>query len=206
MNRTLCLHTFLGLAAVSALLAFASPAVAGGPDPTKSHADPVLFGDSSGNEFGNVYHVSVRTVGGNPVPGAPVAVSIIFYPAASARPLLQQEAGTMVDCNRIAITRYTDSQCNVVFDHVRIAGFSEARTAQVRANGVLLNTVPIRSTDMNADGATDLSDLNWFRNYFLHNPYPGGPADFNQDGVTTIADLQIFRSEFFSGARGTLCP
>lgn len=70
----------------------------------------------------------------------------------------------------------------------------------------MLTAVPVRSTDTNADGSTDLADLNWFRNFYLNFPYAGGPADFDPDGVRNIGDLQVFRSEYFSGARGTPCP
>jgi len=189
--------------AVLLLLAAGSSAAAAVPDPTKSHADPVVVGNTSGADMGNAFHVNVRDVGNIPKVG--VTVSINFY-GARARPLREQEAGTTVNCaaSPINMSRVTDGQGNVVF-HARIAGSDGQVLYQIRANGVLLRTDPIRSTDLDGDGDTDLGDLNAFRAQYLVDPR-GAETDYNQDGVTDLADLQLFRAEFYRGGKGTLCP
>jgi len=192
------------LAIVALLLLLPGSAAAAVPDPTKSHADPILVANISGADMGNAYHVNVRDVGNIPKVG--VTVTINFPAGAHSRPLLEQEAGTAVSCTTtpINISRVTDGQGNVVF-HARVAGADDQIRYQIRANGVLLTTIPIRSTDMDGDGDTDLSDLNAFRMQFLIDPR-GAQTDYNQDGVTNLADLQLFRAEFYRGAKGSFCP
>lgn len=186
-----------------AILLFAQPALAAVPDPTKSHADPVLVGNVSGADMGNAFHVNVRDVGNVPKPG--VTVSIVFFAGSRSRPFLEQEAGTSVTCGSPAsISRVTDSHGDVTF-HAAVAVSDDQGTYQVRANGVLLRGITIRSTDLDGDGDTDLGDLNAFRVQYLVDPR-GAETDYNQDGITDLADFQLFRTEYFSGAHNTICP
>lgn len=176
-------------------------------DPTKSHVDPLLVANISGADMGNVFHVNVRDASNLPRPGQ--TVSLIFYGTA-ARPLLQQEPGTTVSCGSPSILSRTSDANGDVFFHARVAGFFDtivfpSQGIQVRANGILLRTDIVRSTDLNGDGAMDLADLDLFRQQFLAHPGPG-PGDFNQDGVTNLTDLNLFRAEYLTGARGTVCP
>jgi len=188
---------------VMTLCLLAGPVAAAVPDPSKSHSDPVLVGNSSGADMGNKFHVNVRDVGNVPKHGA--QVSLVFF-SSPARPLMEQETGTSATCASPAnISRVTDQNGDVFF-HARIAGFDDGgTTVQVRASGVLLRSIPVRSTDLNGDGTTDLSDLHLFRERFLFDP-TAAETDFNQDGVTDVSDLVLFRREFFVGARGTPCP
>lgn len=177
------------------------------PDPTRSHVDPLLVANISGSDMGNVFHVNVRNSSNLPMPGLPV--SLIFYGTA-ARPLLEQEPGSTVTCGSPSILSRTSDANGDVFFHARVAGFFDtivlpSQGLQVRANGVLLRTDVVRSTDLSGDGAMDLADLNLFRQQFLANPGPG-PADFNQDGVTNLSDFNLFRAEYMTRASGTVCP
>jgi hypothetical protein len=183
-----------------ALLIRVSPAGAV-PDPTKSKTDPILVGNSSGADMGNGFNVVVRDIGNIPLPGR--NVTLIFF-TNNARPDQVQESGTSVDCTSKILGRITDSQGQVVF-HAEIAGYDNALTVQVRASGVLLNTVVVRSTDIDGNGATDLRDLNAFRERFVMDR-TAPETDFNHDGVTNGYDFDLLREEFVRGARNAVCP
>jgi hypothetical protein len=197
--------TSLAVAFAAASCVVAPHANAAVPDPTYSTCDQILVGNSSGADMGNAFHVNVRDVGNIPKAGAQVTIRFVSNPA---RPLVEQETGTTVNCTSPAtMARITDSDGDVVF-HPRIAGFNDPSAFdQVRANGVLLwkGYVQVRSTDLNGDGATDLRDLNAFRQRFESDP-TAPETDFNQDGVTNGYDFDIFRAEFMRGAKGTVCP
>lgn len=184
------------------LAALASPPVpahAKVADPTKSSHDPILVGNSSGASLAG-YHVTVRDVGNIPLPGCTVTVILA---TSSARPYATQEAGTTTDCPTRTIARITDGDGSVVF-HPRIAGYDN-NLVQVRANGVLLGSTLIRSTDIDGNGATDLEDLYLFRQRFLLDP-AASETDFNMDGRTDLPDMDMFRQEYLRNVRGTPCP
>jgi hypothetical protein len=173
-------------------------------DATRSSHDPILVGNSSGEPIGSGYHVVLRDVGNIPLAGEYV---ILRFAASPVRPYQQQESGpygTFVDCTALTLTRITNGQGEAVF-HLRIAGFENDGTVEVRGNGVLLGHVLVRSTDLDGDGATDLRDLNAFRQRF-ESDRTAPETDFNQDGVTNGYDFDIFRAEFMRGAKGTVCP
>jgi len=76
---------------------------------------------------------------------------------------------------------------------------------QVLANGMLPRSIPVRSTDLDGDGATDLQDLHAFRERFLfHTSAP--ETDFNRDGTTDIRDFALLRDECVRKVRGTVWP
>ena len=192
------------VALAAAILAFVTPGPSNAavPDPTKSHADPVLVGNLSGADMGNAFHVNVRDVGN--VPKVGVTVSIVFNGSGS-RPLQEQEAGTAVTCGSpVSISRVTDTHGDVFF-HARVSGSDDEVIYQVRANGVLLRDITIRSTDLDGNGSTDLGDLNAFRVQYLSDPR-GAETDYSQDGVTDLTDFNLFRIEYLKGARGSFCP
>ncbi len=72
-------------------------------------------------------------------------------------------------------------------------------------SGIPQAIVPVRSTDMDGNGSTDLADLNLFRSHFFELT-SGQQSDFTLDGETTLADLNILRPEVMSSATGTICP
>lgn len=173
-------------------------------DATRSSKDPILVGNSSGDPMGSGYHVVLRDVGNIPLAGENV---ILRFAASPVRPYQQQESspyGTFVDCTALTLTRITNGQGEAVF-HPRIAGFENDRTVEVRGNGVLLGRILVRSTDLDANGTTDLRDLNAFRQRFLFDR-TAPETDFNLDGVTNAYDLELLRREVLTGATGTVCP
>lgn len=188
-------------AVLALLLLWSANAAADVPQPTQSHADSVLVGNSSGNDMGNAYHVIVRNVGHLPIPNLPVAVRFV---GSVSRPVVQQEPGTTVDCTALTMTRITGPDGSVTF-HARVAGFDNGYAVQVRANGVLLTSILVRSTDLDGNGATDLQDLNAFRERYLFNP-SAPETDFNRDGTTNIRDFVLLRDEYVRNVKGTVCP
>jgi len=168
-------------------------------DPSKCRHDLVLVGNSSGDSLAG-YHVTVRDVGNIPLPGCTVAVILA---SSSASPDGTQETGTTTDCPTRTISRITDLDGSVVF-HARIAGYDN-NLVQVRANGVLLGTTVVRSTDIDGNGTTDIRDLNLFRQRFLFDR-TAPETDFNQDGKTDLYDLDVMRQEILRNARAVPCP
>ena len=186
----------------SALLIGSATAVhASPPDPTRSTYDRILVGNSSGSDMSNGFKVILRDVGNIPLPGHTVS---ILFAGSGAHPDVQQESGTTSNCTAASLSRISNGDGEVIF-HAGIAGFDNGRVVQVRGQGVLLGTIQVRSTDLNADGATDLRDLNAFRERFVSDR--GAPeTDFNLDGVTNGYDLELLRAEFVRGVRNTVCP
>jgi len=180
------------------LLLVAAPAAAGVPDPGASSVEPVLVGDSNGMQIGNGFVVVVRDVLGAPLGG--VTVQLIF--AGTTRPYTTQVAPATTVCPYIKGA--TDATGTVVF-RARFGGYANGPAIEVRANGVLLSTVPARSTDLDADGATAAFDFVHFRNNFLNNP-AAPETDYNEDGITDPFDFNVFRSVFLNDVPGILCP
>jgi hypothetical protein len=169
-------------------------------DPTKSVHGPVLLGNSSGVDMPDGYKVIVRDVGNVPLPGVTVTIQLLGSGASAD---LEQEPGTTVHCATGVLSRVSDGSGVVVF-HARIAGYTADPVVQVRANGVLFGSIQVRSTDLNGDGATDLRDLNEFRERFLLN-HAAPEIDFNQDGVANGYDFALFRAEFVRAVRSSVC-
>jgi hypothetical protein len=189
------------LAAALILAALVHPCAAALPNPGLSHCDPILVGNSSGHDMGNTYHVVVRDVATVPVTGRPVA---IWFQGASARPDVTQEAGSTTDCTALTITRMPDATGTATF-HASFAGFDNTKTVRILAGGVLLALIPVRSTDLDGNGTTDLNDLNAFRQRFLFDR-TAPETDFDQNGVTNGYDFNLFRVEFLAGVTNTVCP
>lgn len=188
-----------GFAIVSfALLLVVSPAMAGVPSPPNCSVDPVLVGDSNGMQIGAGFRVTVRDIVGNPVAGS--SVTLGFF--GTTRPYTVQVAPAAVTCP--FIVKSTDAAGHVVFQ-ARFGGFANAPAINVQADGINLKVVPARSTDLDANGATDAFDFVHFRNNFLNSP-AAPETDYNQDGVTDPFDFNIFRSVFLNDIPGTLCP
>src|SRR5262249_26091429 len=142
------------------LAAWASPS-----DPTKSTIDPILVGNSSGADMGNAFHVVCRDVGNIPQAGQTVTVRFL---GTSARPYTHQNTGRTTNCTAETIAGISNGKGQVVFLG-RLGGFEDQGIDEVRSNGVLLGHVLVRSTDLDGNGATDLADINAFRERFVGN-------------------------------------
>ena len=186
----------------AALLLFASErALAAVPDPTKSKCDPILIGNSSGQSQGNTFHATVRDVGNIPLAGKTVTIRFLTSPA---KPYVTQNAGLTADCAAHTLSAISDGNGEADFN-ARLGGFDNSSAVEVRANGVLFGHVLVRSTDLDGDGATTLSDINAFRERFLHDA-AAPETDYNHDGTTNIRDFALLRDEYVRNVRGTLCP
>jgi len=193
MKRALILCSVLALGASAA---HASP-----PDPTKSSYDHILVGNSSASDMGNGFKVIVRDVGNIPLAGKTVS---ILFTGSGAHADVEQEAGTTSSCTAASLSRISNGDGEVVF-HAGVAGFDNGHVVQVRGQGVLLGTIQVRSTDIDGNGATDLRDLNAFRERFVMDR-AAPETDFNQDGVTNGYDFELLRAEFVRGLRNMVCP
>lgn len=171
------------------------------PSPQTSQCDAVLVGNSSGVDRGNAFHVTVRDLANNPQGGSVVS---IHFAGGTTRLVWEQDPGVTVSCGFLTLTRAADSGGAAAI-LARFGGFDNVAEASVTADGVILKRISVRSTDLDADGTTGLSDLNLFRQRFLSSP-SSPETDYNQDGTTNLADFAIFRAEYLSGVRNTLCP
>jgi len=171
------------------------------PDPTKSKFDAILVGNSSGQNQGNTFHVTVRDVGNIPLAGKIVTIRFLTSPV---RAYTVQNTGLTADCASDQLSAISNGAGEADFN-ARLGGFENQSVVEVRANGVLFGHVLVRSTDIDGDGATGLSDLNAFRERFLfHAMAP--ETDFNRDGATNILDFALLREEYARDLRGTVCP
>jgi hypothetical protein len=171
------------------------------PDPYCSQVEPVIVGGSSSAGVADGFVILVRDNNYIPLPAKLVTIQFM---GSGVRSYQQQESGTTVDCSTQVLSRRSGPGGLTVF-HPRIGGYQNSPTIQIRAESMLLASVPARSTDLNGDGTTDLRDLDLFRTNFLFHP-TAAETDYNQDGRTDGLDLDIMRQEFMSGAHGTPCP
>jgi hypothetical protein len=158
----------------------------------------VIVGDSNGMQVLGGYRVLVRDAVGNPIGG--VDVELRF--AGTVRPYTSQVPPANVTCPQIV--SFTNPLGEVVFAP-RFGGYANAPAIQVVSAGVILKTVLARSTDLNADGATNIIDLNLFRANFVNNP-AAQETDFDQTGLTDLGDFNIFRQVYLNDLPGALCP
>jgi len=183
-----------------AIAHLASLAHAGTLAPSRCSIDPILVGTSSGAAGTPGYRVVIRDIAGFVVPG--VGVDLEFPPGMAL--YSAQAPGATATCTTRTIRMLTDAQGTAVF-HARFGGYANSLSIRALGDGMQLGTVPARSTDLNADGATDGRDLNEFRQRFFFDP-TARETDFNLDGVTDGFDLSCLRREIISGASSTFCP
>src|SRR5262245_9369932 len=130
------------------------------PDPAHSSVEPVLVGDSNGMQIGDGFRVTVRDL--QNVPMANVVVALQFA-GSGARAYASQVSPAQASCP--SILSIANAVGEVAF-RARFGGFANTPAVVVRADGVRLATVLARSTDLDADGVTGLSDLGIFRQNF----------------------------------------
>ena len=195
LNRTLlALPMFL-------LLVAPGESWAGPPDPGHSQLEPVIVGDSNGMQIGDGYRVIVRDVNGNPLNGITVE---LHFSGTGANPYNQQVFPAIPTCIGRLISSSTDGTGTVVFRPL-FGGFENSAGVRVKGNIINLGSVRARSTDIDSDGATAISDFNRFRLNFLFNP-AAVETDYNEDGITGVGDLDIFRKVFLFDTPGQPCP
>jgi len=215
MIRSMC----KAVTVAAGLAVIASVATAGVPDPSKSSTDGTfMLGNARGGLVISVpglpatvlngYNVTVRDVGNIPLAGVVVSFN---YPSGTLRAASTQQFGQTANCASNTSSAVTDGSGNAtIIPAVTGRNESGAASVQVRANGVLLTTIVLRSYDLVCEaGATALvsvSDLNMFRQHFLSGqPFFNQPAcDYTNDGLVNVSDLNSFRTEFLCGTEPAL--
>jgi len=214
MIRTMC----KAVTVAAGLAAIASVAMAGVPDPTKSSTDGnFMLGNARGGLVINVpgvpaavldgYNVTVRDVGNIPLAGVTVSFN---YPSGTLRTTATQQFGQTANCASNTSSAVTNGSGQaIIIPAVTGQNESPSATVQVRANGVLLTTIALRSYDLVCDGSpakVQLSDFNKFRQHYLTGqPFFNQPAaDYTNDGSVTLADLNSFRTEYLCGTTAAL--
>lgn len=196
MNRWLASATLL------ATLGLQSAATAGPADPRFSSVDPVLLSSRSGTVN---FHVTVRNVSNAPEGHEELKID---FSGAGIRVRMDavQQSGVTVDCIGHSVSLLTDAggQANLALG---FGGFANEALVEVNAGGVVLRTIPARSTDFDADATTGLPDLTVFARDFLAEPNAHPEADFDgSGGAVGLGDLVAFAGDYLSGAHGGWCP
>ena len=187
---------------ILALCLYASPCMAGPPDPSQSTLEPIIVGNSNGTQIGDGYRVIVRDQNGQLLQGITVELR---FAGTGVNPYDQQNSPATSQCmGGRYIAKDTDANGLVVFQP-RLGGFENFAGVTVKGNIINLGSVRARSTDINSDGATAVGDFNLFRINFLFN-FAAPETDFNEDGTTAVGDFNIFRLVFLNDIPGTPCP
>ncbi len=187
-------------AALSALFMLPSPAGAKIPDPRFSQVDLLLLGSAGGT---HAFRVTARDVTSAPLNAVPI---LLDFSATTARLYSVQEPGATLDCAARTLTRWTGRDGVATFN-VRFGGYADGGRIQVSANGVVLSTIPARSTDMDALQGCGMGDLGMFAPLYLNRATNRPDTDFNNSGgAIDLADLSIFVQDLLDGASGTYCP
>lgn len=148
-------------------------AYAGVPDPTRCQVDPCLIVCPNG-DF--TFHVTVRDVGNNPVPGASVVINLCNCP------------GVHLCSGACDVLKVADAAGNATFQ-IKAGGICTA--AAVTADGVLLAVRVVASPDQDGDLAVTAADIG------IVGAKVGSAdptADFDCDGSVTPADTAIATS------------
>src|SRR5262245_13461423 len=158
MIRSIC----KALTVAAGFAVIASVAMAGVPDPTKSSTDGnFMLGNARGGfvlgapavpgipaAVTDGYNVTVRDVGNIPLAGVTVSFN---YPSGTLRTTATQQFGQTASCSSNTTSAVTNGsgQAVIVPGVVgRNESPSASPTVQVRANGVLLTTIALRSYDL----------------------------------------------------------
>ena len=195
------MRTFLCVLGVSVLTMVAPSGVQAGPAwPWASYWDSVCIGDAGGGA-GLEFLVITNDYNGNPNPGKTTWIEFLD-PGVVLLDL--GEPGATVDCEARRITMVSDGRGEARF-RAHFGGGSPTGLVEIRASGILFDRVPMRSTDIDGSGVTDLADLSLFAEA-LFSPSYQEYFDYSLDGAVNIPDLDILRRDIFFGTPGTACP
>ena len=227
MIRSMC----KAVTVATGLAVIASVAMAGVPDPTKSSTDGnfmlgnarggFVLGPASTPSVPNIplavtdgYNVTVRDVGNVPLAGVTVSFN---FPSGTLRTDATQQFGQTSNCSSNTVSAVTNGSGQAVIVPA-VVGRNESAspTVQVRANGVLLTTIVLRSYDLVCEGTGPAKvtgfDFNMFRQHLLAGqPFTGQPAcDYTNDGLVNGFDFNAFRTELLCNTStgnptGTIC-
>ena len=192
-------HTTVLLAAAVLLFPGIAAAQHPLPYPPNCTVDPVIVGDSNGMKIGNGYRVIIRSRSNVPIEGVQVTVNF----QQGVFPYANQPAPTTTDCAARIIGQFTDVNGLVTFVP-RIGGYQNAAVMAIKADGMFIEQISGRSTDLDANGTTDISDFSHFRTNYLTNP-SALETDFDQSGATDIGDFSIFRQVYLNDIAGAVC-
>lgn len=199
MRRTLPILSLLALCVAGSV----APAGATTPDPRNSSTDIAVIGNSSGTPMGTTppgFDVRLRDVNNAPLVGTAVTLD---FSATGMKLYAAQNAGTTLNCAARTITRVTDAAGGVNFA-ARIAGFDNTNSIEVSHDGVVIATLPARSTDLDgADGRTSLGDFVLFAANF---GTAARETDYDLNGSTGLGDFVLFSEEYGKVPAQPYCP
>jgi hypothetical protein len=200
---------------------------AGIPDPSHSTLDgDLMLGNARGLQLplvANVrlaaadgYLVTVRDVFGVPVAGSLVSVE---FSGSGVRPHAFTRDGSIADCPNQRVTRIASAAGQAVF-FPAIVGIASAPgpTVQIRADGVLLGVVRIRSIDLTTTAGgwparVDLQDLAELRLRYFNlagesnlDPETDFATEGPSAGITDGFDVNVMRLEILCGTIGAPIP
>ena len=195
MNRSVL--TALALGALVAL----APAPVGAKPPFLPfcQVDPLVVSDAAGSQ---AFRVVLRDVNNSPLR----EYALLDFSRSSVRLYSIQEPGVTFDCASRTLAKITGPDGSATF-HPRFGGYANGQDVDVIGDGVVVTSVPARSTDMDGvDGCTGLGDFGMFAQRFLSSsPHP--EADFdNSGGPLGLGDFSIFSRDLLSGVKGSYCP
>jgi len=175
-------------------------------DPSFCSYDAVVAGTSTGAGVQGAghsyvgYKVVVRDTQNQPIFGVDVHLTVTNN---AIRLYTTQAGNTALTCASHDLMVYTDQFGVAIFTPAM--GGSASSGFTLSAGGTTIHTgLPGRSTDMDADGKTDLSDFVLFTAAFNSGTNPP-EADFNNDGSVGLADFSIFSGQYATGPH-SLCP
>lgn len=165
----------------------------------------VIVGNSSGVMIGSGFIVEVRSINNTAMVNWPVTV---YFNDSSMKPHSSQVSPTTVNCQELSITKNTNGSGLAIFTP-RLGGYENLTNVEVWVQGGVLGPCIVnikgRSTDLDNDGDTDLSDYSIFANLLLTGPYDA-QIDYDQSGTEGVGDLGVFSAELLRSASGSLCP
>jgi hypothetical protein len=190
--------------ALAAFAVLALPALAWAklPDPRFSSVDAVVYGDPDGSRE---FRVTARDINGAPLNAALITLD---FSASPARLYAEQEPGTILDCAKRTLSRYTGRDGLAVF-HPRFGGGCTSPSVLVLGDEFFrLREVPARSTDLDGMNAcVNVSDLATFASALLYSPDGHPELDFDGSGGRIgLSDLARLADGLLRGTKGSYCP
>jgi hypothetical protein len=191
-------------------------ALAAVPSPPLCTVDRAIVGDSSGDAIASTngcgprqpgFNVVVRDVNNLPIPNSQVVLD--FSNAPGIKLCISQNPTFFTNCAARTIIG-TTNVAGVVRFAPSFGHFVNGNAVGVYADGVLLATVPARSTDVDGFGGTvGLTDYAIFSaNFAAQAPTPETNFDDCSQGNigTALQDFVIFSTQFARSVTRLYCP
>jgi hypothetical protein len=191
------------------VLAFDTSASARGFPPVVNGTFPSCVGlvasdgSPAAREFGE-FHVFVRDLANNPMPGVAIRVDFSFIPELRIASD-QHDPDAIVDCAGKSVTKISDVNGGAVFCIIGSSIPGEPATtllggARIYADGFLAANPTANTFDLNGTAGLGAGDLAVFLDDFASG-LSLGRSDFNCSGIVSAADLSVWLSALASGSQ-----